>query len=104
MPRPSSIELRVRSDLSQQPLFGATGNDGIKNKIGVKCSGGGADLAFRVCSGIVSFHRSRCIAMGNPFTNDPGEVSARMKLIRGKNTKPEVLLFSILSDSNVGFR
>jgi len=38
-----------------------------------------------------------------PFTNDPAEVSARMRLIRGKNTKPELELFSILHRAAISF-
>lgn len=37
------------------------------------------------------------------FTSEPSEVSARMRLIRSKNTKPEVQLFSILSDAHIKF-
>jgi len=41
--------------------------------------------------------------MGKYFTNDPAEVSARMRLIRGKNTKAELALFSILSAAQIPF-
>lgn len=38
-----------------------------------------------------------------PFTSDPSEVSARMRLIRGKNTRAELALFSILSEAGIPF-
>ena len=38
------------------------------------------------------------------FSSDPREVSARMRLIRSENTKPEVRFFSILSDAGVKFK
>jgi DNA mismatch endonuclease (patch repair protein) len=38
-----------------------------------------------------------------PFTSDPAEVSNRMRLIRGRNTKPEVALFSILHAAAIPF-
>src|SRR5260370_17969658 len=41
--------------------------------------------------------------MQHRFTSDPAEVSARMRLIRSKNTKPELRLFSILSESGIKF-
>lgn len=44
------------------------------------------------------------MAKAKPFTSDPAEVSARMRLIRGKNTKPELALFSILKAANIPFR
>jgi DNA mismatch endonuclease (patch repair protein) len=44
------------------------------------------------------------MAKAKPFTSDPSEVSARMKLIRGKNTKPEVALFSILKAAGIPFK
>jgi|SRR5271165_1033896 len=43
------------------------------------------------------------MAKAKPFTSDPAEVSARMRLIRGKNTKPELSLFSILSAAEIPF-
>ncbi len=42
--------------------------------------------------------------MGKYFTSDPKEVSARMRLIRGKDTKAELALFSMLSRMRVPFR
>jgi DNA mismatch endonuclease (patch repair protein) len=39
-----------------------------------------------------------------PFTSDPFEVSARMRLIRGRNTKPELALFSLLKTAKVPFK
>jgi DNA mismatch endonuclease (patch repair protein) len=44
------------------------------------------------------------MAKAKPFTNDPFEVSARMRLIRGRNTKPELALFSILKAAEIPFR
>jgi DNA mismatch endonuclease (patch repair protein) len=44
------------------------------------------------------------MAKAKLFTNDPSEVSARMKLIRGRNTKPELALFSILRTAEIPFR
>jgi len=41
--------------------------------------------------------------MGHRFTNTPAEVSARMRLIRSKNTKPELRLFSMLSAAGIKF-
>jgi len=41
--------------------------------------------------------------MPHRFTSDPDEVSARMKRIRGKGTKPEVALFTILSRGGFSF-
>lgn len=38
------------------------------------------------------------------FTSEPLEVSARMRLIRGKNTKPELALFAILAASGIPFK
>ncbi|MGA2882491.1 MAG: DUF559 domain-containing protein [Bryobacteraceae bacterium] len=43
------------------------------------------------------------MAKAKPFTSDPAEVSARMRLIRGKNTKPELSLFSILRAAAIPF-
>ena len=42
--------------------------------------------------------------MRKPFTSDPVEVSARMRLIKGKNTKPELVLFEELSKAGIEFR
>lgn len=41
--------------------------------------------------------------MAHRFSNDPTEVSARMRLIRSKDTKPELRLFSILTEAGVHF-
>ncbi len=41
--------------------------------------------------------------MPHRFGGDPKEVSARMKLIRGKNTKPELRLFEVLGASGLPF-
>jgi DNA mismatch endonuclease (patch repair protein) len=47
----------------------------------------------------------RCVlAKAKPFTSDPSEVSARMRLIRGRNTKPELALFSILRAAEIPFK
>jgi DNA mismatch endonuclease (patch repair protein) len=42
--------------------------------------------------------------MGHRFSSDPSEVSKRMRLIRSKNTKPEMCLFSILRRAGVKFK
>jgi DNA mismatch endonuclease (patch repair protein) len=42
--------------------------------------------------------------MAHRFSSDPSEISARMRLIRSKNTKPEMLLFSILRAAGMKFR
>jgi DNA mismatch endonuclease (patch repair protein) len=42
--------------------------------------------------------------MAHRFSSDPSEVSARMRLIRSKDTKPEMLLFSILKAAGIKFR
>ena len=44
------------------------------------------------------------MVVAHRFTNDPVEVSARMRLIRGKGTKPELELFSILSATGIPFQ
>jgi DNA mismatch endonuclease (patch repair protein) len=44
------------------------------------------------------------MAKAKPFTSDPAEVSARMRLIRGKNTKPELALFAILDAAKIPFK
>jgi DNA mismatch endonuclease (patch repair protein) len=44
-----------------------------------------------------------CMSKAKPFTSDPSEVSARMRLIRGRNTKPELALFSILKAAEMPF-
>ncbi len=44
------------------------------------------------------------MAKAKPFTSSPSEVSARMRLIRGKNTKPELSLFSILKAAGIPYR
>ena len=41
--------------------------------------------------------------MRNLFTSEPSEVSARMSLIRGRNTKPELALFLALRNANIPF-
>lgn len=38
------------------------------------------------------------------FTSDPAEVSARMRLIRGKDTKPELALFNVLTEAGIEFQ
>ena len=42
--------------------------------------------------------------MAHRFSNDPSEVSARMKLIKGSNTKPELYLFNVLNSARIRFR
>jgi len=42
--------------------------------------------------------------MGHRFTNDPAEVSSRMRLIRSRGTKPELVLFSILSTGHFKYK
>jgi DNA mismatch endonuclease (patch repair protein) len=44
------------------------------------------------------------MAKAKPFTSDPSEVSARMRLIRSRNTKPELALFSILRAAEMPFK
>jgi len=41
--------------------------------------------------------------MAHRFTSDPAEVSARMRLIRSKDTKPELTLFSFLAEARIRF-
>jgi DNA mismatch endonuclease (patch repair protein) len=42
--------------------------------------------------------------MTHRFSSDPSEVSERMRLIRSKNTKPEIRLFSILRRAGIKFK
>lgn len=42
--------------------------------------------------------------MTHRFSSDPIEVSKRMQLIRSKNTKPEICLFSILTRAGLKFK
>jgi len=44
------------------------------------------------------------VPKARPFSSDPFEVSARMRLIRGRNTKPELALFSIFAAAEIPFK
>lgn len=53
--------------------------------------------------GKLSRGSKRNMKKAKPFTSDPSEVSARMRLIRGKNTKPELKLFGILKAADIPY-
>jgi DNA mismatch endonuclease (patch repair protein) len=42
--------------------------------------------------------------MAGRFTGDPASVSARMRLIRSTGTKPELALFSLLSEAGIRYQ
>jgi DNA mismatch endonuclease (patch repair protein) len=52
----------------------------------------------------VSLRCARTSKMTHRFSSDPFEVSKRMQLIRSKNTKPEIYLFSILTRAGLKFK
>jgi DNA mismatch endonuclease (patch repair protein) len=54
--------------------------------------------------GIMASARDSRSRMAHRFSNDPSEVSARMKLIKGSNTKPELYLFNVLNSARIRFR
>lgn len=61
------------------------------------------DSAYRAATGLCALRcdRRQMRQTAHRFSSDPSEVSARMRLIRSKDTKPEMLLFSILKGAGM---